>query len=432
MRILICGATGFLGRHLGRRLLQAGHTVVALARHAPRSAIGDFATEVVTGDMGRDIHPAAWLPRLAGIDAVVNAVGILREQGPQRFEDLHVRGPMALFDACAQAGVARVVQISALGADDEARSRYHLSKREADRHLLSLPLAATIVQPSLVYGPGGASASLFTTWASLPLVPLPGPGRQAVQPLHVDDLVTAVQALLEEKDAGAQGTILPLVGPEPLALREFLRRLRQGMKLPPARWIEVPPALVRAAATLAGFWPRALFDLETLQMLERGNTAPAAATGRLLGRPPRPVQAFVEPERADAERTLARLSWLLPPLRLSIALVWIVTGLLSFGLYPVQDSYALLARLGITGSMAALALYGAAALDLALGIATLAVRGRPILWWLQIVLMLGYMALITWALPEFWLHPFGPILKNLPMLAAVGLLLALEKPRWTT
>jgi hypothetical protein len=128
----------------------------------------------------------------------------------------------------------------------------------------------------------------------------------------------------------------------------------------------------------------------------------------------------------------ARLAWLLPLLRLSIALVWIVTGLLSFGLYPVQDSYALLARLGITGALAPLMLYGAAALDLALGVATLVLRRRVLLWWMQIALMLGYMVLITWALPEFWLHPFGPILKNLPMLVAVGLLLALEEPRWNT
>jgi hypothetical protein len=65
-------------------------------------------------------------------------------------------------------------------------------------------------------------------------------------------------------------------------------------------------------------------------------------------------------------------------------------------------------------------------------VATLMLRRRVLLWWLQIALMLGYMVLITWALPEFWLHPFGPILKNLPMLAAVALLLALEEPRWNT
>ncbi|HEY0818241.1 MAG TPA: NAD(P)H-binding protein [Rhizobacter sp.] len=430
MRVLICGASGFIGRHLGRELLRHGHTVVALARQPRPDARIDFASELLRGDMARDLSPEDWLPRLAGLDAVVNAVGILRERGSQTFDRLHVQGPIALFDACARAGVPRVLQISALGADEGARSGYHLSKRQADTHLLALPLDATVVQPSLVYGPGGASATMFTAWASLPWVPLPQAGAQRVQPLHIDDLVQALRVLLEGREA--RGQRLALVGPQALSLRELLASLREGMGLGPAHWIEVPAPLVRGTVALGSRWPGALADHETLDMLERGNTAPADATTALLGHAPRPVRSFIDPERADTERTQARLAWLLPLLRLSLAAVWIVTGVLSFGVYPVADSHALLARVGLTGLMASIALYGAATLDLALGVATLAGRGRPWVWWSQIVLMLGYMVLITWALPEFWLHPFGPILKNLPMLAAVALLLALEKPKWNT
>jgi hypothetical protein len=76
---------------------------------------------------------------------------------------------------------------------------------------------------------------------------------------------------------------------------------------------------------------------------------------------------------------------------------------------------------------APLALYGAALLDLALGLGILLLQRRRWLWIAQIVLMLGYTAIITWRLPEYWLHPFGPILKNLPLLAALGLLLAFDK-----
>ena len=132
MKVLVCGATGFIGRHLGRRLLSSGHTVVAVMRQASHGPVGDFASHAVTGDFSRDVSAADWLPRLAGVDVVVNAVGILRERGAQRFERLHVRGPIALFDACVQAGVPRVVQISALGADEQAQSAFHLSKRVAD------------------------------------------------------------------------------------------------------------------------------------------------------------------------------------------------------------------------------------------------------------------------------------------------------------
>ena len=105
---------------------------------------------------------------------------------------------------------------------------------------------------------------------------------------------------------------------------------------------------------------------------------------------------------------------------------------MSLGLYPVEQSYALLARLRIEGVAATIMLYGAALVDLALGVATLAMRDRKWLWRAQIALVLGYTVLISVGLPEFWLHPYGPILKNLPLLVAIGLVATLEGRRWTT
>jgi hypothetical protein len=100
----------------------------------------------------------------------------------------------------------------------------------------------------------------------------------------------------------------------------------------------------------------------------------------------------------------------------------------SFGLYPVQDSHALLARVGLHGGMATLALYGAAIFDLVLGVLTLAcpARWRRLVWLAQLALIGGYTVLITFFLPEYWLHPYGPITKNLPILACIALLWALE------
>ena len=106
----------------------------------------------------------------------------------------------------------------------------------------------------------------------------------------------------------------------------------------------------------------------------------------------------------------------LPLLRWSVGIVWLVTGVLSLGIYPVEESHALLARLHVEGAPAGVLLYGAALLDIALGFAVLFLRRRWI-WRLQIGIMLGYTILISLFLPEFWLHPFGPILKNIPLLA---------------
>lgn len=421
MRILLLGASGFIGRHLVRALLPA-HQVLWASRSPPPWP--DPALMHLPVDLAQDITADAWLPRLGGVDAVVNAAGLLRESGTQSFEAVHVQAPIALFDACVRAGVRRVVQISALGADEAARSRYHLSKKAADDHLRRLPLSSVIVQPSLVFGADGTSAALFCRLASLPWVPVPGQGRQRVQPVHVDDVVEALRRLVEAPEVPQQ---LALTGPAPVALRDFLGQLRAALGLAPARCLPLPMPLVRAGAAVGNHWPGLLLDRETLAMLERGNTARCEEFAQVLGRLPRPPAQFITDgfERRSL-RDSALLWWLLPLLRLAIALVWIVTGALSAGLYPVADSLALLARVGLQGSLALLMLYGAAALDLLLGVLTLLVRRRW-LWRVQIALILGYTLVITLWLPEFWLHPYGPVLKNLPLLAALWLLLALER-----
>ena len=118
-----------------------------------------------------------------------------------------------------------------------------------------------------------------------------------------------------------------------------------------------------------------------------------------------------------------------PAARASVAAVWRWTGIVSLWLYPRELSFELLARTGITGGLAKLALYGAAALDLFFGAATLLMRNRRVLWIAQAALILGYTIIITARLPEYWLHPYGPILKNLPILASLGLLYTLEDAR---
>ncbi|SOD42544.1 DoxX-like family protein [Nitrosovibrio sp. Nv4] len=162
-------------------------------------------------------------------------------------------------------------------------------------------------------------------------------------------------------------------------------------------------------------------------MLQRGNTADAGPTRELLGREPRPVSEFTSRWGVEALRISALLGWLQLVLRIAIAAVWLVAGIVSMGIYPVDESYALLARVGITGSFAPVALYGAAALDIAFGLGTLFLRRRKLLWIAQVTLIGVYTVAITFFLPEFWLHPFGPLIKNLPILAVILLLYELEK-----
>jgi uncharacterized protein YbjT (DUF2867 family) len=414
--VLVLGASGFIGSRLADTLAARGHEVLrGVRRPRGRHDVGvDFA---------RDRDERVWLPRLAGVDVVVNAVGILSESPGNTFAALHEEAPRALFRACASAGVGKVVQLSALGADAEAKSRYHVSKRTADRLLASLPLRSVIVQPSLVFGPGGASAALFSRLAALPVVPVPGEGRQCVQPIHVDDLVETLVAVVERDDCDGQR--IDAVGPRPVSLHGWLAAIRMQFGLPPARFVPVPMPWVRLAARLAP--PGALLDSESLAMLERGNVGSPGAVAALLGHAPRPVEAFIPYAEASLWATQAKLGWLVPLLRFSVAFLWLATAAVSFGLYPVQDSYALLARVGLTGIVAAAALFGAAVLDLAFGLGTLFLRQRRKLWLAQIALVVGYSAIIAVWLPEMWLHPFGPLTKNVPFVAALVVLHQLDR-----
>ena len=424
MRVLIVGGSGFIGRNLVAALRAREFEVCVATR---RSDAGPMQVNL---DFTHLPHPSLLAQRLRGIDVIVNAVGILRERGAQTFDQLHVRGPQVLFEAAAAAGVPRVLQISALGART-GTTRYFTSKQQASGFLATLDLQWTVIEPSVVYGPGGTSAQLFTLLASLPCIPLPSGGVQRVQPVHIDDVTEALVALIVSGRDGR--TVIPMVGPEPLRLRDFLASLRQQMRLGPACVLPIPGPVARLGAQVARLQPDALLDADTLAMLDAGNTGDPQPLRELLGRPARPITEFIPAEAARGVRRDALLAWLLPLLRCSIAAVWIWTAIVSFGWYPVEQSYALLAGVGITGALATLLLYGAAALDLLLGIGTLVLRRRRWLWYAQIAVILTFTTIITIAIPEHWLHPFGPLIKNLPMLAAIGLLLALEEDRaWTT
>ncbi|GAB6196445.1 SDR family oxidoreductase [Lysobacter xanthus] len=425
MRVLVTGATGFIGSAVVDALLARGHVPVPAVRDVAAARRRWPALDPVAVDFARDTEASAWTSRLAGIDAVVNAVGLLRESRGQTFAALHEATPRALFDACVEARVARVVQVSALGADDEASSAYHLGKRAADRHLLALPLQGTVIQPSLVFAPQGTSAGLFLALAALPIVPLPGGGVQAVAPVHLDDVVDAIVAALEHRSPPAR---VEAAGPTCQRLRDYLDALRRGLGLGRLRVLPVPMPVVRASARVMAHLPGSLVDAETIAMLERGNCAPPDALAALIGRAPRSVDAFVLTAARGSLRRDAQLRYALPLLRFSLALVFVVTALLSFGLYPVAGSLALLHDAGLHGPAAMFALYSGAALDLLLGFAMLWPHSRRLAYLGAIALILGYTAIITVALPAFWLHPFGPVLKNVPVLAALILLHALDRP----
>lgn len=414
MNILVCGANGFIGRHLCDALQAAGHRVL-------RGVRTPCVSHDIAIDYMRDTGVEDWLPRLAGVDVVINAVGILCESRTTRFDAIHRDAPIALFKACEQAGVKRVLQVSALGGKDDGNwTHYMRSKREADAWLMQSRLDWTIFRPSLVVGADGDSSRFFRTMASLPLICLPGKGDQCMQPVHVDDLCLAIIRVIDSEAYSRK--VLDIAGPQVMSYRDMLAAYRDAMELPLPLWLPVPMALMRVAADVASYLPQRVFSPDTLRMLEEGSVANSSSLADILGIPSHGVKDWFAGIPSAVLRFEAIACWVFPLFRVVLAIVWIVTGLLSFGLYPVSDSMALLRQVGLEGLAAHITLYGAAMLDCVLGIATLLAPGR-LLWRLQFLLIVAYSAIISVFLPQYWLHPFGPVLKNLPILA---ILIALD------
>ncbi|KVP49673.1 SDR family oxidoreductase [Burkholderia ubonensis] len=418
MNILVCGANGFIGRALCARLEAGGHRVVR-GVHAGRRAAGPGEIAI---DYARDVRPEHWRARLDGIDAVVNAVGMLTGRRGVTLDAVHRAAPCALFDACCGAGVRRIVQISALGVE-RGDTAYFASKLAADAYLQTLPIDFRIVRPALVYGATGASARYFRMLASLPVHVLPAGGRQLLRPVHVDDLAELVARLIERPAAGER--IVDVVGADEVEYREMLAIYRRAMGFPPAMRVSVPGALCGAAAALSGRMPGAMLTRDTWAMLRAGNTGELAASSAALGRPPRGLRAFIGAQ-AVALRHEALAAWRRPLLTGSLAIVWIWTAIASAFIHPLRDSLALLAHVHLTGISALAALYAACALDFVFGVATVVAPSRR-LWAAQIVLIVAYSAVIAVAMPGLLAEPFGPVLKNVPILAVLLILFAEEE-----
>jgi uncharacterized protein YbjT (DUF2867 family) len=282
MKVLVCGAGGFIGRHVVQQLRASGHSVRE-----------GRAPEI---DFSRDLEVSAWLPHIAGMDAVINAVGVLRDSRARPMNAIHHLAPAALFEACAQQGVRRVVHISALGIEGNP-TLYARSKLGAETVLTRLHeqgrLTATILRPSIVFGRGGASSELFMRLASLPILVLPGAALRAkVQPVAVRNVADAAVAMLNANPP----LHLDCVGPQQLTLAEFVACLRAQLGRRAAPVLATSDWLSRLSARCGDHLPFQPWCSETLALLQKDNVGEAAAFAGLLQHPAIPPRELVRSE----------------------------------------------------------------------------------------------------------------------------------------
>ncbi len=289
----VFGGSGFVGRYVVKRLAQQGYIVRVAVRDPeaalflkPMGAVGQivplFASVKTEGTVRRAID---------GADVVVNAVGILSESGSATFQAIHTEGAERIARLAAAATVGRMVQISAIGADAGSPSRYGTSKAHAEQAVLGAFPSATILRPSLVFGPEDKFFNRFAEIARLsPIMPVIC-GETRMQPVYVCDVADAVMAALATQ--AAWGRTYELGGPRVWTFREILAYILKQTKRN-RRLVDIPPGVARFQAGIMQYVPGKPLTPDQLLMLERDNVVADGALGLGdLGITPTPVELIV-------------------------------------------------------------------------------------------------------------------------------------------
>ncbi len=271
--VTIFGGPGFVGRYATRALASRGWRVRAASRRP------DLAGHLQPMGAVGQVHPVQANLRypdsvsrvVEGADAVVNAVGVLAPSGRQTFEALHVDGPRAIARAAREAGVKRLVHVSAIGADAKSAANYAKTKAAGERAVLEEFPGAIILRPSIVFGPEDEFFNRFAGMAQVsPVLPLVGGGRTQFQPVYVGDLGTAIANVVE--GAGTPGLVYELGGPEVLSFKQLLDRTKEWSGRHPG-YISLPFWLAKLQALLTWPLPQGLRPLtvDQVRMLQHDN-----------------------------------------------------------------------------------------------------------------------------------------------------------------
>ncbi|OLF74115.1 hypothetical protein AWH62_08235 [Maricaulis sp. W15] len=431
MRVLIAGASGFIGSHIAADLHAGGHQVLAAARDVETARQRAPWLDWTSCDFRRDMIDD-WLPRLTGVDVVINCVGVLQDGRGDSSRKAHIDGASALFQACERAGVRRVLHISAVGVDAAAGSDYARDKLAGEAALKACDLDWLILRPSLViarnvYG----GTALVRSLCGLPFVtPVVG-GEQVFRPIGMDDLCAAIADLI--RPGAPSRTSYDLAGPERVSLADTVRGYRRWLGFGDSRILAVPRWLARPA-----FWIGDLLGWMGVRTSMRSNALKQldfdvegdpsdwmAATGAA----PRGFHDWLAAHPAGLQdRWHARLGFARPLARWVLGLYWLMTGVLALTIAK-DHAYSVLAAGGFSEAARPSVLWFGSLFDIAMGLGMLAKwRVR----WLAAIMIAGtfaYIFTLSVTLPGLWADALGPILKVFPMMALALMIAATEDER---
>jgi NADH dehydrogenase len=267
-----------VGRQLASRLANQGWTVRVASRHPQQVASApDNRVAAVIADLGAEDQVRR---AVAGAEAVINLVGIARERGAS-FEAVHGAGAARVARLAAAAGVRRLLHLSALGIAEDAPAAADRTKARGEAAVRAAFPAATLVRPSLIYGPGDHFFSRFAAMATTsPVLPIIGGGRTRFQPLHIEDAVRTLQVLFERPETA--GATFALVGAETFTFRELLERML-GMLGRRCLILPLPFALAEALAAGLERLPNPPLTREEVRLLRTDKVAGELPTPATLG-----------------------------------------------------------------------------------------------------------------------------------------------------
>ncbi|UOO90561.1 sugar nucleotide-binding protein [Vitreoscilla massiliensis] len=273
MNILLLGSSGLIGAAVLAQLQQQGHRVCA-----PTSAECDL------------LRPTTWSPYLQQVDAIVNCVGLMSDDAV-RMHTLQCEAPQALYQQAAAQGLRYVLQVSAAGADVDAKQVFLRSKGQLDAWLLSSGLKVGIVRPSLVFSPQGRSSKLFVRMAKLPHLCLPQAGQTPIQPVALNDVVAGCVQMLDTIQHG----VVHAVGGEVVSLAEYVQLLRHyAWQQAPAHIHALPIGMTKAAAVLLQTVSGGLVSVDSVDMLLESRLVSVAEFAQLLGKRPQTPAQFLQ------------------------------------------------------------------------------------------------------------------------------------------
>jgi len=286
--VTVFGGSGFLGRHVVRALCKRGYRVRVAVRRPdlafhlqPLGRVGQIHAVAANLRHRGSVEAAA-----RGADIVINLVGILYEGSRQRFDAVHASGAEAVALAAAAYG-ARLIHVSAIGADPDSPSHYGRSKAIGEKLTLAALPSATILRPSLLFGPEDDFFNKFASLARLlPALPLIGGGLTRFQPVFAGDVASAVLAAIDRPETG--GAVYELGGPEVASFKELMQFMlatieRRRLLLPiPFGLARIMAALLELPARLTGMKPLLTRDQVDLLLRDNVVSAEAELAGRTL------------------------------------------------------------------------------------------------------------------------------------------------------